>query len=212
MTPRPVRRTPGSVAAACTADYACTIFPTKTLSDPGACGVTNRRGIKLCHQILTSNYARTDQLHGGGRFARETRRARHDTAKRNPPPPGQHTRGSRQRIARAAPPMRVPNLQQQNSAKKSFELLRPLFWNERVHTKGVRRWRRSPGPIALTAAWLHGFRYDVREMVFRSVSWHECTTACGSVQRQKSQLTSSKRSLQQFRKHPLVGGGVFLHR
>ena len=72
MTPRPVQRTPpGSVAAACTADYACTIFPTKTLSDPGACGVTNRRGIKLCHQILTSNYARTDQLHGGGRFARE---------------------------------------------------------------------------------------------------------------------------------------------
>ena len=67
---------PGSVAAACTADYACTIFPTKTLSDPGACGVTNRRGIKLCHQILTSNYARTDQLHGGGRFARETA-ARH---------------------------------------------------------------------------------------------------------------------------------------
>jgi hypothetical protein len=46
---------PGSVAAACTADYACTIFPTKTLSDQGACGVTNRRGIKLCHQILTSN-------------------------------------------------------------------------------------------------------------------------------------------------------------
>ena len=35
-------------------------------------GVTNRREIKLCHQILTSNYARTDQLHGGGRFARET--------------------------------------------------------------------------------------------------------------------------------------------
>jgi hypothetical protein len=34
------------------------------LSDPGACGVTNRCGIKLCHQILTSNYARTDQLHG----------------------------------------------------------------------------------------------------------------------------------------------------
>src|SRR6516225_7345670 len=62
MTPRPVQRTPGSVAAACTADYACTIFPTKTLSDPGACGVTNRRGIKLCHQILTSNWARTDQL------------------------------------------------------------------------------------------------------------------------------------------------------
>ena len=60
------------MAAACTADYACTIFPTKTLSDSGGCGVTNRRGIKLCHQILTSNYARTDQLHGGGRFARET--------------------------------------------------------------------------------------------------------------------------------------------
>ena len=53
--PRPVQHTPGSVAAACTADYACTIFPTKTLFDPGACGVTNRRGIKLCHQILTSN-------------------------------------------------------------------------------------------------------------------------------------------------------------
>src|SRR5262249_33318808 len=58
--PRAVQRTPGSVAAASTADYACTIFPTKTLSDPGACGVTNRRGVKLCHQILTSNQARTD--------------------------------------------------------------------------------------------------------------------------------------------------------
>src|SRR5215475_1085974 len=40
------------------------IFATKTLSDPGACGVTNRRGIRHSHQIVKSNEAQTDQLHG----------------------------------------------------------------------------------------------------------------------------------------------------
>src|SRR6516164_3730689 len=51
---------PGSVTAACSADYACTTFPTKTLSDPSACGVSNRRGIRHSHQIVKSNEAQTD--------------------------------------------------------------------------------------------------------------------------------------------------------
>src|SRR5262249_28397217 len=77
---------PGSVAAACTADYACTIFPTKTLSDPSACGVTNRRGIRHSHQIVKSNEAPTDQLHGADRSSSlPTARER--------PRPVQHTAG-----------------------------------------------------------------------------------------------------------------------
>jgi hypothetical protein len=149
LSPRPPGLSsvpPGSVAAACTADYACTIFPTKTLSDPAACGVTNRRGIKLCHQILTSNYARTDQLHGGGRFARETirslrptthgqinctgaavLRARHarDLRKTKPPTASPASpAGRRAGVTRKAAPMRVPAWSSKQ-LREFFKLNRP---------------------------------------------------------------------------------------
>src|SRR5262249_12881043 len=47
------------------------IFPTKALFDPGACGVTNRRGMELCHHVQLGTDRSTAR---GGRFARRRRR------------------------------------------------------------------------------------------------------------------------------------------
>ena len=66
-TPPPARETtpglsiipPGSIAGASVVSG----IAMKTFVWPSVCGVTNRRGIRPCHQILTSNSARTDQLH-----------------------------------------------------------------------------------------------------------------------------------------------------
>jgi hypothetical protein len=55
MTPRPVQHTPGVSGGGLHRRLCLHHLPDEDFVYPGTCGVTNRRGIKLCHQILTSN-------------------------------------------------------------------------------------------------------------------------------------------------------------